>query len=130
MTTIYDTFHLVTCDDGILLVSLKKTDYPFIIVKNEKFGFIIMHAGEVNYQCRWQVRNMDQLDLTSMVTYYVEVADSAHWAVAIPYKGMTVVPTALYAFSGISVQKQFTAGDFPVNFDTYGSLAIVTGFPE
>lgn len=129
MLTIYDTFHLVTSKDGILLVSIKKIDYPFTIVKNSRLNFLIMHAGEVNYDASSHF-NKDLLDITSMVTYHVEVANSSHWAVAIPYQGMTLDPNALYAFTYIGIQKQFTANDFPTNFETYGSLSIVTGFPE
>jgi len=129
MLKIYDTFHLVTSKDGILLVSIKKTDYPFTIVKNSRLNFLIMHAGEVNYDASSHF-NKDLLDITSMVTYHVEVANSSHWAVAIPYQGMTLDPNALYAFTYIGIQKQFTVYDFPAEFETYGSLSIVTGFAE
>ena len=131
MIKIYDTFHLVTSNDGILLVSIKNTDYPFFIVKNSKLNFLIMHAGEVNYNASSHF-NKDLLDINCMITYNVEVAysDSSHWAVAIPYKGMTLDPKALYAFTYIGIQKQFTVYDFPAEFDTYGSLSIVTGFCE
>ena len=43
---------------------------------------------------------------------------------------MTLDPKALYAFTYIGIQKQFTVYDFPAEFDTYGSLSIVTGFCE
>lgn len=130
MLTIYDTFHLVTCEDGFLMVSTKKIEDPFVIVKNNKLGFFVIHAGDTNYNIRWHIKNTDLLDLTRMITYHVEVANSSHWAVAIPYKGMEVDPNALYAFTNISVQKRFSINDFPENFETYGSLSVITGFPE
>ena len=130
MLTIYDTFHLVTCKDGFLMVSTKKIEDPFVIIKNNKFGFFVIHAGEANYNIRWHVNNIDLIDLTKMVTYHVEVAGSSHWAVAIPYFGMEVDPNSLYAFTDISVQKKFSASDFPEHFETFGSLSVITGFPE
>ena len=130
MLTIYKTFHLVTCKEGLLMVSIKNTENPFVIIKNNKLGFFIMHAGETNYNIQWQLKNIDLLDLTKMVTYHVEVGDSSHWAVTIPYKGMEVDPNALYAFTDISVQKKFAANDFPERFETFGSLSVITGFPE
>jgi hypothetical protein len=112
------------------MVSIKNTENPFVIIKNNQLGFFVIHAGETNYNIRWQVKSIDLLDLTKMVTYHVEVGDSSHWAITIPYKGMEVDPNALYAFTDISVQKKFSAKDFPEEFETYGSLSIITGFPE
>ena len=130
MLTIYKTFHLVTCKEGFLMVSIKNTENQFVIIKNNKLGFFIMHAGETNYNIQWQVKNIQLLDLTKMVTYHVEVGDSSHWAVTIPSKGMEVDPNALYAFTDISIQKKFGANDFPERFETFSSLSVITGFPE
>jgi hypothetical protein len=130
MLTIYETFHLVTSNDGIFMISTKKIDDPFVIVKNNTLGFFIIHAGHTNYNIREMVKNIDLLDLANIVTYYVERDNSSHWAVAIPYKGMEVQPNKLADFTSISVQKKFSAKDFPENFESYASLSIITGFPE
>jgi hypothetical protein len=130
MLTIYNSFHLVTCNDGVLLVSTKKIDDPFVIVLNDNLGFFIIHGGKTNYDIRFQVKDYSNLDLTNMITYHVEIADSSHWALAIPYKGLQIVPESLYAFSSISIQKKFSVADFPASFSSYGSLAVITGFPE
>lgn len=130
MLTIYNTFHLVTCEDGILMVSVKSTNHPFIIINNNLLGFLVIHAGEENYDVKYQIKGSKLLDLNKMTTYLAEVADRSHWAVAIPYQGKTVDPESLYAFSSISVQKQFSEDDFPNRFNSYNSLAIITGIPE
>jgi hypothetical protein len=68
--------------------------------------------------------------MNKITTYYAEVEDSSHWAVAIPYQGKTVDPNTLYAFSSLSIQKQFSEKDLPDSFNNYNSLAIITGIPE
>ena len=130
MLTIYNTFHLVTCDDGILMVSTKSTDHPFILINNTMLGFVIIHAGEENWSVRSQVNGSKLLDMSKMTTYHAEVADQSHWAVTIPYQGKTVEPNALYAFSYLSIHKQFSEKDFPNSFTSYNNLAIITGIPE
>lgn len=130
MLIIYDTFHLVTCDDGILMVSTKSTDHPFIIINNTMLGFVVIHAGEVNWSVRNQIKESELLDMTKMTTYYASVADNSHWAVTIPYQGKTVDPNALYAFSCLSIHKQFNHLDFPDSLYKYNNLAIITGIPE
>jgi hypothetical protein len=95
------------------MVSTKSTDHPFIFTNNSKFGFVISHAGEVNWGVRNQIKNYENLEMNKMTTYYAEVADNSHWAVTIPYQGKTVDPNALYAFSSLSIQKQFSHEDFP-----------------
>lgn len=130
MLTIYNTFHLVTCDDGILLVSVKSTSHPFVIINNELLGFLVFHAGEENYDVRYQVKSAKSLDFTKMKTYHVDVADSSHWAVSIPYNGKSVDPQSLYAFTSFSIHKEFSEKDFPHEFRNYTNLAVVTGFPE
>ena len=130
MLTIYNTFHLVTCEDGILMVSVKSTNHPFIIVNNNRLGLLVIHAGEENYDVNYQIKGSKLLDMTKMITYYTEVADQSHWAVAIPYFGKKLDPNALYAFSSIDVQKQFSEKDFPSYFNDFNNLAIITGFPE
>jgi hypothetical protein len=130
MLTIYDTFHLVTCEDGILMVSTKSTDHPFIIINNALLGFLVIHAGEENYNVRYKIKSSKLLEMNKITTYYTEVEDSSHWAVAIPYQGKTVDPNTLYAFSSLSIQKQFSEKDLPDSFNNYNSLAIITGIPE
>ena len=130
MLTIYNTFHLVTCNDGILMVSTKNTDHPFIFTNNSKFGFVISHAGEVNWGVRYRIKESKLLDMTKMTTYLASVAGNSHWAVAIPYHGKIIDPHALYAFSSLSIQKQFSHEDFPNSFYDYKSLAIITGICE
>jgi len=130
MLTIYNTFHLVTCEDGILMVSTKSTDHPFIIIHNTMLDLVIIHAGEENYDVRNQVKWSKLLDVTKMTTYYAEVADQSHWAVTIPYEGKIVEPNALYSFTDLSIHKQFSEKDLPSSFNTYNSLAIITGIPE
>ena len=130
MLTIYNTFHLVTCNDGILMVSTKNTDHPFIFTNNSKFGFVISHAGEVNWGVRYRIKESKLLDMTKMTTYLASVAGNSHWAVAIPYHGKIIDPHALYAFSSLSIQKQFSHEDFPNSFYEYKSLAIITGICE
>lgn len=130
MLTIYNTFHLVTCENGILMVSVKSTNHPFIIVNNNRLGLLVIHAGEENYDVNYQIKGSKLLDMTKMITYYTEVADQSHWAVAIPYFGKKLDPNALYAFSSIDVQKQFSEKDFPSYFNDFNNLAIITGFPE
>ena len=130
MLTIYNTFHLVTCEDGILMVSVKSTNHPFIIVNNNRLGLMVIHAGEENYDIKYQLKGAKLLDMTKITTYLVEVADRSHWAVTIPYYGKIVDPNSLYAFSSIDVQKQFSEKDLPSSFNTYNSLAIITGIPE
>jgi hypothetical protein len=130
MLTVYDTFHLVTSPDGILLVSTKSLKDPFVIVKNEKLGFFVIHAGQANYDVRFEVKNPSELDLCQMTCYWVAIAEHNHWSIAIPYKHRTLDPNALYAFTSISIQKQFSENDFPEHFEAYGSLSIITGFVE
>lgn len=130
MLKIYNTFHLVTSEDGILMVSLKSTDHPFIIVNNYKLGLLVFHAGEENYNLRYNLKDANLLNMAKMTTYFVDIEDKSHWAVAIPYQGKTIDPNSLYTFSSISVQKQFTDDDFPYRFENYDSLAIITGIPE
>ena len=130
MLTIYNTFHLVTCEDGILMVSTKSTDHPFIIIHNTMLDLVIIHAGEENYDVRNQVKWSKLLDVTKMTTYYAEVADQSHWAVTIHYEGKIVEPNALYSFTDLSIHKQFSEKDLPSSFNTYNSLAIITGIPE
>lgn len=130
MLTIYNTFHLVTCDDGILLVSVKSTSHPFVIINNELLGFLVFHAGEENYDVRYQVKSAKSLDFTKMKTYLVDVADSSHWAVSIPYNGKSVDPQSLNAFTSLNIHKEFSEKDFPHEFRNYTNLAVVTGFPE
>ncbi len=130
MLTVYNTFHLITCDDGILMVSVKSTDHPFIIVNNKLLGFLVIHAGEENYNVRYRVKSPSMLDMTKMVTYHAEVGGYSHWAVSIPYFDKVVDPHSLYAFSDLSIQKKFNAQDFPEGFKNFNSLAIITGIPE
>lgn len=130
MLTIYNTFHLVTCEDGILMVSTKSTNHPFVLINNISLGLIVIHAGEENMDLRYQVKSVKSLDMTKMKTYYVEVADMSHWAISIPYEGKVVVPHALYAFSYLDIHKEFSEKDFPHEFRNYKNLAVVTGFPE
>jgi len=130
MIIIYDTFHLVTCEDGILIVSTKSTDHPFIFTKNSMLGFVVIHAGEENWSVRNQIKNYENLEMNKMTTYYAEIADKSHWAVTIPYQGKTVAPNALYAFSSLSIHKQFSHLDLPDSFNKYNNLAIITGIPE
>ena len=129
MLKIYDTFHSVTCEDGILLVSTKSTDYPFIIVKNDRIGFTIHHEREINYDVRF-TKNINSLDLESMVLYMGDIGEHTHWVLAIPYLGKTVDPNSLYAFNSLDVSKKFSKTDFPINWQSFGSLAIVAGYPE
>jgi hypothetical protein len=130
MLIIYDTFHLVTCEDGILMVSTKSSDHPFIFTNNSKFGFVISHAGEVNWGVRYKIKESELLDMTKMTTYLAGVAGNSHWAVAIPYQGKTINPHALYNFEGLDVYKQFSHEDFPNSFYEYRNLAIITGICE
>ena len=130
MLIIYNTFHLVTCDDGILMVSTKSTDHPFIIINNTMLGFVVIHAGEENWSVRSQINGSKLLDMSKMTTYYAEVADQSHWAVTIPYEGKIVEPNALYAFSCLSIHKQFNHLDFPDSLYKYNNLAIITGICE
>jgi hypothetical protein len=130
MKTTYKTFHLITSSDGILLVSKKSTDHPFIIVNNDLLGLVIFHAGEENYSARLEVKNMELLDFTCMTTYYTVVQDSSHWAVSIPYRGRIINPKALFGFSEISTHKCFSADDFPNRFNAYKNLAVITGIQE
>ncbi len=130
MLKIYKTFHLVTSEDGILMVSVKSTSHPFVIINNDLLGLVIFHAGEENYDVRYQVKDANSLDLTKMKTYYVDVANSSHWAVTIPYQGKIVDPEALYAFTSLNIHKEFSKKDFPNDLFSYNNLAIVTGFPE
>lgn len=130
MLTIYDTFHLITCDDGILMVSVKGTNHPFIIVNNKLLGLVIIHAGEENYDVRYNVKSPSMLNITKMKTYLAEIAGSSHWAVCIPYKEKELDPHSLYAFSDLSLQKEFTNQDFPDGFQNFNHLAIITGIPE
>jgi hypothetical protein len=112
------------------MVSVKNTNHPFIIINNNMLGFLIIHAGEENYDVKYQIKGAKLLDMTKMTTYYTEVADQSHWAVAIPYYGKTVDPNSLYAFSSISIKKQFSERDFPSHFNDFNNLAIITGIPE
>ncbi|MFZ4798547.1 MAG: hypothetical protein ACOYMA_13705 [Bacteroidia bacterium] len=130
MLTIYNTFHLVTSNDGILLVSTKNTDYPFVIMKNNKMGLVVMHYNEVNYDLRMRVKKIEELDLSNMVLYHVCIGEPSFWAVTIPYFSKVVDPNSLYAFTDISIHKSFENKDFPLKMDEYSSLAVVTGFPE
>ncbi len=130
MLTIYDTFHLITCDDGILMVSVKSTDHPFIIINNKLLGFVVIHAGEENYNTRNSIKSPHMLEMTRMKTYHAEIANHSHWAISIPYFGKEINPHALYAFSNLSLHKTFTSMDFPEGFHNFNSLAIITGIPE
>lgn len=130
MQITYETFHLITSSDGILLVSKKSTDHPFIIVNNDLLGLVIFHAGEANYSARIEVKNAELLEFTCMTTYYTVVQDSSHWAVSIPYQGRKVNPKALFSFSDISMYKSFSEDDFPKGFNKYKNLAVITGILE
>ena len=125
----HNTFDSVTCEEGILLVSTKSTDYPFIIVKNDRIGFTIHHEREINYDLRF-IKNINSLDLESMVLYTGDVAGHSRWVLAIPYLGRTVDPNSLYKLEYLSVSKTFSKSDFPNNWQSFGSLAIVAGYPE
>jgi hypothetical protein len=130
MIIFYNTFHLVKCDEGILMVSVKSTDHPFIIINNDVFGLLVFHAGDENYDVRRQIVNADTLDMTKMITYHAEVEYTSHWAISIPYEGKVVKPHLLYAFTNLSIHKEFSENDFPKEFRSYKNLAVVTGFPE
>lgn len=56
MLTIYNILHLITCEDGILMVSIKNTDHPFIIINNDKLGFLVIHADEKNYDVKKSIK--------------------------------------------------------------------------
>jgi hypothetical protein len=114
----------------MLMVSVKSINHPFIIINNKLLGLVIIHAGEENYDVRYNVKSPSMLDMTKMKTYHVDVAGYSHWAVSIPYIDKEVDPHSLYAFSDLSIQKEFTQEDFPDGFQNFNSLAIITGIPE
>ena len=65
-----------------------------------------------------------------MVLYMGDIGEHTHWVLAIPYLGKTVDPNSLYAFNSLGVSKIFSKSDFPNNWQSFGSLAIVAGYPE
>ncbi len=130
MLTIFKTFHLVTSNDGILLVSTENTDHPFIIANNKLMGFIVFHAGDANFEIRYKVENEELLDMNRMKTYMADIGDSSHWVVSIPYEGKEVDPSSLYAFTRIYLMSDYFQHNFPENFRQYNNLAVITGIPE
>lgn len=126
----YKTFDFIYCDDGIILISHKSTDYPFVIINNKMMGFVVFHADEQNYSIRNHIKNNNDLDIYNMTTYLVEIQKHSHWTVTIPFFGKSIKPELHFKFDYTSVHKQFSANDFPNNFHSFNNICIYTGIPE
>lgn len=134
------TFLLIKNENGLLLISKLNTSYQFYIVANNKFGLVISHGGETEY-LRSEI-NFEDLDLSNMVTYYASdrTNPSSFWSVAIPFfkneyffinkDKLNFGLSRYHDFDEISIHKEFSVNEFPFQFERYGSLSIVTGFPE
>ena len=68
--------------------------------------------------------------MSQITNYLINISDSYHWTVTIPNYEKKVDPNSLYAFSSIDVQKRFSKKDLTCYYNTYNSLAIITGIPE
>lgn len=126
----YTSLTALLCDNGLLLVSKLGTNYPFVIQKNLSFGLVIHHGKDVIYDFRYEIPNLDSIDISDMCTYYSTRHMDNQWAIAIPFKGKSLKKELSEHFTYYSVHKQFSAMDFPPNFEQYSNLAITTGFPE
>jgi len=129
----YKNYHSLTsllCNNGLLLVSKLGTDFPFIIQKNRAFGLVIHHGKDIIYDLRYEIPNLDLLDVQHMCTYYSTRHMDNQWAIGIPFRGKSLKKELDEHFTYYSIHKQFSETDFPPNFEEYANLAITTGFPE
>ena len=136
----FKTFLLIKNENGILLISKLNTSYQFYVIANHNFGFVVSHGGETEY-LRYEI-NFEDLDLTNMVTYHASdrTNPSSFWSVAIPFgknenyfidnDKLHFELSRFHDFDEISIHKEFSANEFPFQLERYGSLSIVTGFPE
>jgi len=126
------TFTTILTKEGVILVSLISTDFPFVIIKNDRLGFLPMHSNYADYSLKSIPRSND-LELSRMVLYSGEdllTNGRTHWVLSIPFKGSEIAVKNYLPGMQLYSHKTFSQEDLPSNFEQYNQLAVVCGFPE
>ena len=126
------TFKTILTKEGVILVSQISTDFPFVLIKNERMGFLPMQADYADYRVRSDARSND-LDFSRMVLYTgydILTNGRFRWVLAIPFRGSEIEAKNYLPDMQLDPHKTFSQEDLPSNFEQYNQLAVVCGFPE
>jgi hypothetical protein len=126
------TFTTKITDEGVILISQLSTDLPFALIKNKEMIFLPIHGNYADYSVRMDPRCVN-LDMSRMVlynAYNIATNGSTHWVIAIPFNGSELMPSNYLPGLSLQMHKVFSKADFPEDFEHYGNLGVVCGFPE